>query len=190
MSRRTLTLALLFVVACASACGGGGAQQSANDDRPKLTPDSVREDINNEWVRVPAADGKSEVINWGFAREEPKQIDILDQKIEGDTATFLINMQTHTLPRARTPRSFSGQLRLHYELQSGLVFRKWEIVQIENVSFKYVNEPKPADNSNTNATNTNATNANNANAKTNANDKFGANDKPKANEDAPTRPKS
>jgi hypothetical protein len=175
--------AILCAAACATACGGGAQQQSATNDRPALTPDNVREDINSEWVRTPAADGKSEPINWGFARDEPKQIDILDQKIEGDAATFLIQMQTHTAPRARTARTLSGQLRLHYQLQSGLVFRKWQIVEIENVSFKYVNEPKPADNSNANATN-----ANNANAKANANDKSGANDKPRANENAhPTR---
>jgi hypothetical protein len=188
MSRRTLTIALAIfcAAACASACGGG-AQQSATNDRPALTPDNVREDINSEWVRVPAADGKTEPINWNFVREEPKQIDILEQKIEGDTATFLINIQTRTLPRSRNPRTLSGQLRLHYYLESGLVFRKWQIVQIENVSFKYVNEPKPADNANANATN-----ANNSNAKANANDKSGANDKPRANESAPAppRPKS
>jgi hypothetical protein len=186
MSRRTLiyAFAILCVAACVSACGGG-AQQSATNDRPALMPDNVREDINNEWVRVPSADGKSEPINWNFVREEPKQIDILDQKIEGDTATFLIQMQTRTVPRSRNPRTLSGQLRLHYHLESGLVFRKWQIVEIENVSFKYVNEPKPADNANANATN-----ATNANARTNANDKSGTNDKPKANENAPARLKS
>ena len=53
-------------------------------------------------------------------------------------------MKTHTVPRARNPRGLSGQLRLHYRLQSGLVLRQWEIVEVENVSFTYTDEPPPS----------------------------------------------
>ncbi|MDT7603620.1 MAG: hypothetical protein QOF61_1617, partial [Acidobacteriota bacterium] len=73
----------------------------------------------------------------------------------------------------------SGQLRLHYELQSGLVLRSWEIVQVENISFTYVKETPPPDaNSNSNA-NTNG----NANGNSNAKPK--GNDNAKANENSP-----
>jgi hypothetical protein len=173
MSRRRLTLALPLIL-LATACGGGARQQSAQDQRPEITLETIREDINGEWVdgRVPAADGKSQPRGWAFDHSEPKQIEIVEQKIEGDTATFLINMQTRTAPRSRDPISLSGQLRLHYELQSGLVFRKWEIVRVENVSFKYVKETPPGENSN----NANA----NANPGANANSNSNSNAKPKA----------
>ena len=72
---------------------------------------AVAGDINGRWVRaVPSADGKTEPISWVFDPSEPRQIDILEQKIEGDTATFLIQMQTHTGPRARNPRKMSSPL--------------------------------------------------------------------------------
>jgi hypothetical protein len=164
MSRRRLTLALLPLL-LAAACGGSRQQQpSAQDQRPEINLETIKRDINGRWVdgRVPAADGKSQPRGWAFAPEEPKQIEIVDQKIEGDSATFLINMQTRSAPRSHEPLSLSGQLRLHYELQSGLVFRTWEIVRVENVSFKYVKEtPPPGENAN----NGNNANANNANAK-------------------------
>ncbi|HVG28244.1 MAG TPA: hypothetical protein VM864_00850 [Pyrinomonadaceae bacterium] len=180
MSRRRLTLALPLIL-LASACGGGAQQQqSAQDQRPEITLETIRRDINGRWVdgRVPAADGKSQPRGWAFDHEEPKQIEIVEQKIEGDRATFLINMQTRTAPRSRDPISLSGQLRLHYELQSGLVFRTWEIVRVENVSFKYVKEtPPPAENSNdSNANNSNA----NANSGGDANGNSNSNAKPKA----------
>ena len=174
--RTSFALALIFTTACAASCGG--SRQSAQDDRPPLVPEHMRDDINGRWVRVPSADGKTEPISWVFDPTEPRQIDILEQKLEGDQATFLVQMQTHTGPRARNPRSLSGQLRVHYRLESGLVLRQWQIDEVENVSFRYVNEPKPD-------ANANATNANgNSDAKANANDNRGANDKTKANANA------
>ncbi|MCA1629307.1 MAG: hypothetical protein LC785_08640 [Acidobacteria bacterium] len=183
MSRRRLTPALL-ILSLLTACGGGGAQQqSAQDQRPEITLESIREDLNGEWVdgRVPAADGKSQPRGWAFDHSEPKQIEIVEQKIEGDRATFLINMQTRTGPRSRDPISLSGQLRLHYELESGLVFRKWEIVRVENVSFKYVKETPPPD---ANANNANANSNANSNANVNSNAKPKAGATPQANANA------
>jgi hypothetical protein len=185
MSIRRLTLVLPFMLIL-TACGGGAQQQSAQDQRPEISLESIRKDINGEWVdgRVPAADGKSQPRGWAFDQSEPKQIEIVEQKIEGDRATFLINMQTRSAPRARDPISLSGQLRLHYELESGLVFRKWEIVRVENVSFRYVKETPPPDANSNNAnanSNTNANSNSNANGNSNAKPKAGATPQANAN---------
>ena len=181
MSRLRLALATLTLLSL-TACGGGAQQQqSAQDQRPEITLESIRKDLDGEWVegRVPAADGKSQPRGWAFDHNEPKQIEIVEQKIEGDSATFLINMQTRTAPRSRDPISLSGQLRLHYVLEAGLVFRKWEIVRVENVSFKYVKETPPPD---ANANNSNANNSNsNVNANSNAKPKAGATPQANAN---------
>lgn len=182
MSRRKLTLAIALLL-LAAACGGGTQQQqSAQDQRPEITLETIRRDIDGRGVdgRVPAADGKSQPRGWAFDRSEPKQIEIVEQKVEGDHATFLINMQTRTAPRSREPLSLSGQLRLHYELQTGLVFRNWEIVRVENVSFKYVKEPPPPD-ANSNNTNTNADTNTNSNVNSNAKPKAGATPQANAN---------
>jgi hypothetical protein len=174
MRRTNLWLPLLFATACVAACGGGQPRtnSAASDERPELKAENIREDINGKWVKVPAADGKSKPLDpWVFDPSEPKQIEIVEQKIEGDRATFLVNMQTRTTPRSRNPVSLSGQLRLHYELQSGLVLRSWEIADVENVSFTYVKETPPPDaNSNTNVgANSNGKPNANDNAKTNEN---------------------
>jgi hypothetical protein len=172
----------LSLTACVAACGGGqpSANSAAADARPDIKLDNIKNDINGRWVEVPSADGKSKPLDpWVFDPGEPKQIEIVEQKIEGDTATFLVNMQTHTGPRSRNPMSLSGQLRLHYRLDSGLVFRSWEIDDIDNISFKYVKETPPPDaNSNANG-NTNDSSNGNSNGNTNAKPK--ANDNSKAN---------
>jgi hypothetical protein len=170
MHRRQFILALAFACALsASSCGGG--QSASHEELPPLSLDNVRRDINGQFVRVPAADGKSEPIPWVFDPFEQKEINVVDQKIEGDRATFLIDMKTHTQPRSRKPRSLSGQLRLHYRLQSGLVLRRWEIEEIENVSFTYTDEPPPSPTDETkkegDAKNANGASPSNANANTN-----------------------
>jgi hypothetical protein len=185
MSRRRLIIALPLLL-LATACGGGARQQqSAGDQLPEITLDSLREDLNGEWVKVPAADGKSKPLNpWVFNHSEPKEIKILEQKTEGETPIFLIEISTRSAPNSKTHYSLSGQLRLHYRLDSGLVLRKWEIEQIENISFKYVNEQPPPDaNSNANEDNSNVK----PKAAPNAN---GAGDKPTANQNEATRTKS
>lgn len=185
MSRRRLTLAIPLLLLATAACGGGAQQQSAQDQLPEITLDSLREDLNGEWVKVPAADGKSKPLSpWVFAHDEPKEVKILEQKIEGETATFLVELQTHTAPKSKNHYSLSGQLRLHYRLDSGLVLRKWEIDQIENISFKYVNEqPTPDADANANEGNSNGK----PKAGSNAN---GAGDKPDANQNAAARTKN
>ncbi|MFL6230140.1 MAG: hypothetical protein ACJ741_15315 [Pyrinomonadaceae bacterium] len=174
MMRRTILWLLALSLTACVACGGGQpSAKTAADDRPELKPENIKDDIPGEWVRVPAADGSAKEIPWVFDPSEPRQIEIVDQKIEGDSATFLINMQTHTAPRSRDPKSLSGQLRVHYRLESGLVLRSWEIKEVENVSFKYVKETPPPDaNGNANGS------SGNANAAPNGN----SNAKPKANE--------
>ncbi|MGH9900820.1 MAG: hypothetical protein ACRD68_03170, partial [Pyrinomonadaceae bacterium] len=82
-------------------------------------------------------DNTSKPTPWVFDEDEPKEYEVLEQSIDGDRATFLIDMKTSTAPRARNQLQLSGKLRLHYELQSGWVTRKWEIVSVENISMKY-----------------------------------------------------
>ena len=177
MKGRRLTIALLLAAATAglgsAACGGqnsaGGPALSATpEQRPELSAESIRRDINGKWVRLKPADGKSEPRSWVFSPEEPKEIEVVEQKLGEDEASFLINMKTRTVPRARNPISIEGQLRLRYRLESGLVLRQWDIDEVENVSFVYTKldpPPTPGD-ANANASNANAANANNANSNT------------------------
>jgi hypothetical protein len=141
MSRRTLSFALLLcALTWAVGCAGGPPPEK---QRPEITLERIREDINGEWVRVPAEDGASKPSAWRFQHSEPKEIEILEKQVEGDQATIVIHMRTSTSRRAEEQgytKKLAGRLRLHYELQRGWALRKWEIVKIDNLSFVYLKE--------------------------------------------------
>ena len=141
MSRRVFSLLLLlFLSALAGACAGGPPPE---DRRPEITLENIRADLNGQRVSVPAEGGASEASSWRFFLNEPKEIEIIEKQLAGDQATFVIDLRTRTSPRAEQQgytKRLAGRLRLHYELQSGFVLRKWEIVRIENISFAYQKE--------------------------------------------------
>ena len=141
MSRREFSLLLLILLsALAAACEGGPPPE---DRLPEITLETIREDINGKQVEVPAEDGASEPSSWRFFPNEPKEIEIVEKQLAGDKATFVIDLRTRTSPRAEQQgitKKLAGRLRLHYELQTGFVLRKWEIVRIENISFVYQKE--------------------------------------------------
>ena len=138
MSRRDFSLLLLLLLsALAGACEGGPPPE---DRRPEITLENIREDLNGKRIEVPAEGDASEPSSWRFFLNEPKEIEILENQIAGHKATFVINLQTRTSPRAEQQgitKRLAGKLRVHYELNSYFVVRKWEIVRIENISFKY-----------------------------------------------------
>jgi hypothetical protein len=141
VSRRAFSLLLLlFLSALAGACEGG---QPPENQRPEITLENIREDINGKQVSVPAEDGASEPSSWRFYPNEPKEIEILEKQFAGDRATFVIDMRTRTSTRSEQQgitKRLAGRLRLHYKLESYFVVRKWEIVRIENISFAYQKE--------------------------------------------------
>lgn len=141
MSRRAFSLLLLLCLsALAGACEGG---QPPEDQPPEITLENISEDLNGKRVSVPAEGDASEPSSWRFFPNEPKEIEILEKQLAGNQATFVIDLRTRTSPRAEQQgitKKLAGRLRLHYELQSGLVLRKWEIVRIENISFAYQKE--------------------------------------------------
>lgn len=152
MPARRLTIALLLcaATACAAACGGGGqgsspALSATPEQRPELTPDIVRKAINGSWVEaVPAANGTDKPENWGFGYNEKKEIEIVEQKMEGDRATVVVNMKTRSNPRERRQLSLEGQLRFHLELKTDFIFRQWDVTEVENISFKYTRLEPPS----------------------------------------------
>ena len=141
MSRREFSLLLLLLLsALAGACEG---RPPPEDRRPEITVEKIREDINGKRVSVPAEDGASEPTSWRFFTNEPKEIEIVEKQLAGDKATLVIDMRTRTSPLTEQrgiTKKLAGRLRLHYELQSGFVLRRWEIVRIENISFAYQKE--------------------------------------------------
>lgn len=147
-----------MLLACSSGCApssspGGGKQSepaSASDGLPELTEEMIHERINDTRVReVPEENGTAEPITWNFDEEESKEIAVVEKRMEGERATIVLDIKTSSAPGWRNPRSLAGQIRTHWELKTGWVLRKWEIVKTENISMKYKNLPKPpAQNSN------------------------------------------
>ena len=91
---------------------------------------------------VPEESNKAKPINWTFLPDEPKEFSVLEKKMEGDKATVLVDMKTGSAERAEHKRALWGKLRLHYELQTDFVLRRWRIVDIENIDMKYKDEPQ------------------------------------------------
>lgn len=157
MPRRAFSLSsflgLALLLACSFGCAPSSSQSdgkqnpsisSAPNDLPELTEDIIRERINDTRVReVPEENGTGEPITWNFDEEEPKEIAVVEKKMEGDHATIVLDIKTQSAPNWRNPRALAGQIRTEWKLKTGWVLRKWEIVKTENISMKYKNLPKP-----------------------------------------------
>jgi hypothetical protein len=151
-------LGLAILLGCSFGCApsssqGDGKQSSSapnSNDLPDLTEDVIRERINQTRVRqIPDENGTAEPISWSFYEEEPKEITVVEKKIEGERATIVLDIKTRSTPNARNPRSLAGQIRTEWQLKTGWALRKWEIINTENISMKYRNLPKlPEQNSN------------------------------------------
>jgi hypothetical protein len=151
-------LGLVLLLACSFGCApdsspGDGKQSgsgSASNDLPELTEEIIREQINDAGVReVPEENGAGEPISWSFDEDEPKEIAVVEKQAEGERATIVLDIKTRSASYVRNPRSLAGQIRTKWELRTGWVLRKWEIVETENISMKYKNIPKsPEQNSN------------------------------------------
>jgi hypothetical protein len=145
-----LALALLLAGAtgCAPNSSPGAGTQSSSDsppsDLPELGDEVIRERINDAWLReVPEDSGSAEPISWRFDADEPKEITVVEKKMNGKRATIVLDIKTQTGPNRRNPRALAGQIRTEWELKTGWALRRWEIVETENISMKYRNIPKP-----------------------------------------------
>ncbi|HEX8564873.1 MAG TPA: hypothetical protein VF648_04330 [Pyrinomonadaceae bacterium] len=152
-------LGLALLLSCSSGCAPsssqgdgeqGGSASSTSNDVPELSEEVIYERINDARVReIPEENGTGDPIFWSFDEDEPKEITVVEKQIEGERATIVLDIKTRSAPDVRNPRSLAGQIRTKWELQTGWVLRRWEIVKTENISMKYKNLPKPpAQNSN------------------------------------------
>ena len=151
MPRLTFLFSSLLMLA-ALGCGppsqqGDPARSSASGDIPELTDEIIKERINDAYVDdVPEENGTAGMIGWGFDENEPKEIAVVDKQVDGTTATIVLDIKTSSHPRARNQRYLAGQIRTIWKLRTGWVLRRWEIVETENISFKYRNLPaKPSE---------------------------------------------
>lgn len=145
-------LGLALLLACSSGCAPArqNSSDSASGDLPELTDEIIRERINDAAVwEVPEENGTAEPISWRFDEDEPKEITVVEKKMDGARATLILDIKTRSSARMRNPRSLAGQIRTEWELKTGWALRRWEIVDTENISMKYKNIPvPPAQNSN------------------------------------------
>jgi hypothetical protein len=145
-----LGLALLLVF-WLSGCAPSKTSDSASSDIPELTEEIIRERINDATVwEVPEENRAAEPISWRFDEDEPKEITVIEKKIDGTRATILLDIKTGTAPNRRNLRSLAGQIRTEWELKTGWALRRWEITDTENISMKYKDLPKPPSAQNSN----------------------------------------
>lgn len=148
MRHAIFLLSLFCLLAYSSGCGGpassqGSEQTASSGQIPELTDELINDRINDAWIReVPEENGTAEPISWNFDRDEPKEIKVVEKKVEGTRATIVLDIKTGSSPRARAKRQLAGQIRTEWELRSGWVLRRWEISDTENISMKYKDLPK------------------------------------------------
>lgn len=143
-------LPLLLLIACSIACGPPASQNGAQGadpasaETPELSDEIIHRRINEARVYdVMPESGTGEPLSWGFDEDEPKEITIVEKKIDGNSATVVLDMKTQSSPRARILRELQGRIRTDWRLETGFVLRRWEIVNTENISMKYRDLPKP-----------------------------------------------
>ena len=142
-----LAFALLLASSfgCAPSSSGDGEQISSESGDPlEITEETINLRINGNRIRkVPEETGAGEPISWTFDRDEPKEIRVVEKQMNGERATIILDIKTQSAPQSREPRYLAGQIRTEWEIETGWVLRKWEIVNTENVSMKHKNLPKP-----------------------------------------------
>ncbi len=149
MRRSRSWILLVALVLAASALNCSSASQTSADsnsdstssnDPLEITDEIINDRINGARVRnIPEENGAGEPISWGFYGEEPKEITVVEKQIDGGSATVILDIRTTSNPKAKNRRYLSGRIRTEWELQTGWVLRRWEIVKAENISMKYRN---------------------------------------------------
>ena len=151
MSRANrLSFLLLLAIAFGCLACGPPAQSDAQDPSqviPELTQDVINERINDVAVFEVLPEGPpGGPIAWGFDEDEPKEITVVEKTFQDENhATIILDIKTRSSPRARNVRVLSGKMRTDWELRTGWVLRRWEIVNTENISMKYKDLPKSSD---------------------------------------------
>lgn len=143
-------LGTALLLSCSFGCapspqgGGPNSPASASQEIPELTKEIIDERINEARVyEVMPESETGEPIPWSFDEDEPKEITVVDQQMEGTRANLILDIKTQSSPRSNNLRHLAGQIRTEWELKTGWVLRRWEIVRTENISMRYKDLPKP-----------------------------------------------
>jgi hypothetical protein len=103
---------------------------------PPVTADKIRTDINGKTIAdVPSEYNGDGVMDWQFASNQPKEVEIIGMKNGEDERTIDV-LLTARNARPNLDGAFervSGKARLHYERGAN----KWELLYVENVSLKH-----------------------------------------------------
>ena len=151
MRHAIFLLSFICLMAYSFGCGGPpssrngqpGESTSGPSEIPEITDELINDRINDAWIReVPEESGTAEAISWNFDQDEPKEIKVVEKKVDGTRATIVLDIKTGSSSRARAKRQLAGQIRTEWELRSGWVLRRWEISDTENISMKYKDLPK------------------------------------------------
>jgi hypothetical protein len=135
---------VFLLLICSFGCAPSPQQSDQGSDLPQLTDSIINEQINYTRVTdIPEEDGKAGPISWRFAEDEPRELRIVEKNVEGPHATVVLDIKTTSSPRSPIHRTLAGRIRTEWQLRSGWVLRKWEIIDAENISMKYKDFPKP-----------------------------------------------
>jgi hypothetical protein len=112
------------------------AKAPAKNWLPPVTADKIRTDINGKTIAdVPSEYNGDGVMDWQFASNQPKEVEIIGMKNGEDERTIDVRLTVRNA-RPNLDGAFErvrGNARLHYERGAN----KWELLYVENVSLKH-----------------------------------------------------
>jgi hypothetical protein len=109
---------------------------------PTISLAKIYKDIVDQSVEeIPSENsGEDQAINWVFAKNETREIEVLERNFEAETASVIINIYTQD-----DSFKLKGNLQLNYERVAG----GWNLTEIENLSLKYSDYNRPKSNNST-----------------------------------------
>jgi hypothetical protein len=105
---------------------------------PPITHAQVESDVVGRVVQVTGENEEGPSERWTFETDDFRQVRVVDYKQSGDAWTLNVAMSTNNSPKHGEAHVYlAGILRLHYERFAD----KWNLGEIENVTFRYSFEP-------------------------------------------------
>lgn len=140
-------LVMLVSIAALAACGPPARSvdngDASSEELPEVTKDIIDERINDARVYdVLPESGTGDPIPWSFQQDEPKEISVVEQHVNGPHATIILDIKTTSAPHSYVQRVLSGRISTEWQLKTGWALRRWEIVETKNISMKYRDLPK------------------------------------------------
>lgn len=109
-------------------------QPVQTQQKGEISVAQILRDVVGRQIWVSELSSASEQLDWTFAADEPKRVDVIEQQMSATTAALVVHMFTSGAPGSDDEDvQLAGRLKLNYEWDG----RRWMLRRIDNLSFRY-----------------------------------------------------